>query len=650
MKKITLLVISILLFTVVYAAENPVRIFAKNKLQTKEDCSAISNMLKRVGCFDKWCKSTGIVNSALCFQQVTLGDTECIDSKGNLRISSPENREYCSGKNLYYSTPEDIKKYCTDRGYLGCKEVMLVNFEECQPVGEIIDIEHAGPPIVCRSYRTEVSCLDCTSGPQQIVENCDCTPDNCRPDKLFIPVEEPWLEGEEAVIGTGHSNGESVGCVSHTSTDYSPCAIDNNDEERGCRKPCTKLGSYYCCPTGEGRETGWTSKPCYDFCGEPIPGNPVCEETCDYEDECKISDYVPPPDDNGGIKIPCPYLYSITKDGKVFEETLLEVQFSSKMNLPYYSRLDNYDPDVRKIQISEPFFETAYIDSIKLFKVNEDVLVTSTGDFYSVKEPQPVLCKSKNGDDCTALISKEDSSYYSPFNKLDSRVIKPSDYGVNAYITENIDINDESTYKDYLELTLPKKNGKLIVSYSLNPKLASFESRLVEDIKDILPIVYSSIENSFIADKVNKKLFDVGFAHLQEYDGEWKDTGEQFISYTQKEAVLPFDSNKVRIEFLSGMYVFDYIAVDYSDAKIIVEEMPLKTDIKDLKEQDDSYIILSKGDSLEIEFERSDGPGTGTDKNIKLESKFSYEEFKLMFDILFKKNFAEKYVLNLILE
>jgi len=244
---------------------------------------------------------------------------------------------------------------------------------------------------------------------------------------------------------------------------------------------------------------------------------------------------------------------------------------------------------------------------------------------------------------------------------LDSRVIKPSDYGVKAYLTKMNGINSESASYDYLELTLPKAGkGKLIVSYSLNPKLSKFEPKLVSDIKDILPFVYSSLENSKIAAKVDNKLKQVGFAKVLEYDNGWKYTGEQFISYTQKEAIIPFDikTNKVRIEFLSGMYVIDYVAVDYSVSEIIVEEIPKKSDIREINKQDNSYIILSQGEFLEVEFEESE-PGTfiletrgyyqpGTDKNIELKTKFNYEEFKLLFNILLKKDFAEKYVSSLI--
>ncbi len=682
MKKITLLVIAILLVTVVFATEDPVRIIAKKTASYSiQDCKVMC------GCdvAPLLCpgESTPANDNPRCVNGIYNTVSRCYFQC----LFEPE----CFNTHPSNEGPKSVNSYCEKNGNPGkcvLEEPVIapsLGFMKCDTSGDDISIEEVCNDINAqRNLNLYETCpLPDYCGGQINEEEVvlDCDPE-CRPDgtkivpgetvgqcelnnikvstlqevRQYLCYMTPDPENPETCDGTyGGRIANYFNCLRGVTIhehNIDEESLESNvftpEEQRLPIKEelCKKLEQ---CVTQEGINFNWVENELTVPC--------VYQENCGEEVELVQENQ----DNNGGRNIPCPYLYSITKDGKVFEETLLEAQFSSKMNRPYYSKLDNYDPAIARIQIREPFFETAYIDTIKLYRVNEDALVGSNGKFYSVKEPQPVLCKTKSGEDCTLLISKEDASYYSPFKNLDSRVIKPSNYGVKAYLTKMNGINSESTSYDYLELTLPKAGkGKLIVSYSLNPKLSKFEPKLVSDIKDILPFVYSSLENSKIAAKVDNKLKQVGFAKVLEYDNGWKYTGEQFISYTQKEAIIPFDikTNKVRIEFLSGMYIIDYVAVDYSVSEIIVEEIPKKSDIREINKQDNSYIILSQGEFLEVEFEESE-PGTfiletrgyyqpGTDKNIELKTKFNYEEFKLLFNILLKKDFAEKYVSSLI--
>ena len=88
MKKITYLVIAILLFTIVFAVENPVRIFAKKKQDARfneDPCEGKSGAI-RLACITAWCDrlNLGPLEKLQCIGQLKYGDYQCIDSEGHI--------------------------------------------------------------------------------------------------------------------------------------------------------------------------------------------------------------------------------------------------------------------------------------------------------------------------------------------------------------------------------------------------------------------------------------------------------------------------------------------------------------------------------------------------------------------------------------
>jgi hypothetical protein len=386
--------------------------------------------------------------------------------------------------------------------------------------------------------------------------------------------------------------------------------------------------------------------------------------------------------DTGGS---CPFLYSATEDGDKMEEDILLMQFSSKVNRPYYTKLDNYDRTKNQIKVKELLDETTYVGSLKLIGAKHDgtAMINGEGKIVTVNSPLEVECKSKLGDDCTEQVKAMDAQHMIPRSIEGEELIDTDEYGKAAYSTniKNINLEDENTYQDYVELTLPptdQKEAKLIVSFSVTPQIVNFEGRVAEDIKNILPLVYHVLEQPLLSSLVNDQIIKTGYAKImvQDGNGDWMEYSQDFNSKldpgTNKETVVLLDmpkvrNNKVRIVFLSGTYAFDYIAVDYSKNKLIItEEIPIlkATDNKgdNVKEQlvnkDSNYVVLSKGEAITVEFDNSEKTTyfiestgyyqPGTNKNIINKASFDTKEAKLLLDILLQKNFAEKYVLNLV--
>ncbi|MCM2325290.1 MAG: hypothetical protein NDI94_02415 [Candidatus Woesearchaeota archaeon] len=400
----------------------------------------------------------------------------------------------------------------------------------------------------------------------------------------------------------------------------------------------------------------------------------------------------------GGGGDTCPYLYSITENGEKMEEDFILLQYSKSMERPYYSKLDYFDV-TNAIRIKENLFETTYLDSVRLIKADHDettkAMITEEGEIVTVEDLKPVYCVSKDGTDCTRMIISDDAEYFNPTEIIQNSVkttvipqvsvISPAAYGKTAYSSDLSNLDTESSYYDYIELTLPEtesKIGKLVIHYSMSPQIGLFELELPNDIKKSLALVYSALDNEIIGEAANNKLKKLGFAHVKSMnkDGKWEDIsegyGSMFISFTEKDTVVKLDmanipNNRIRIEFMSGVYAFDYIAVDYSEDKLkSITTIPLSyafdnnnVDMSEMiNQKDGSYIIMSKGDSFDVYYDNNENEDTtsstyfvetigyyqpGTDKTIPLKKDFELAELKLVYDLLMKENFAEEYVLKI---
>lgn len=382
-------------------------------------------------------------------------------------------------------------------------------------------------------------------------------------------------------------------------------------------------------------------------------------------------------------KQPCPYLYSVTEDGEKFENALIEIQYAPSMDYPYYAKLEWFDG---KLKIKEHFEEVAYINSFKLFKVTHDkdekVLMNGLGEVVTITNPQAVECKNKYGIECTDLIMSRDAPEDEAFLPYPGKLFSRESYGKHSYSTDisMVDLSNEETYKDYLELTLPEsdsKIAKLVMVSSLTPNVAMFGPKFAKDHKKILPLIYASLEYPIFDDAVKKASESAGYIHVQIQDelGNWvdysNDRNSVFVTNFVRESVVIMEreqirNNKIRILFTSGAYAFDYISVDYSEDKNVIVEKLAPISVKDgdgmiigeLANYDSKYKKLKQNEEITIEFDKPNPdatyfaevtgyyqPGDEVES-----SRLDIEQIKSGMSLIFRKNYAERYLIEMILD
>ncbi|MEM4397705.1 MAG: hypothetical protein QW757_03730, partial [Candidatus Woesearchaeota archaeon] len=297
------------------------------------------------------------------------------------------------------------------------------------------------------------------------------------------------------------------------------CTGDNK-----CYPLCYKTQYNLCCPQ-KNEKNEWTGNGIWvkeNDCS--CPGIiQICERICELQPiyQCESPQTNQNTQNNQKTNTgSCPYVYSIDDKGnEILEEDLLVLKYSEN-NDYYYTNLNNY---FESIVIKEHLNERTYLDNIKLLKSDKNSYISNKGNVVSIKNPEKVLCETKEGEDCTNIISRKDAGYFSPSIDVDKlRIIKSTDYNVKAYST-NIEkikqnynnFNDDKF--DYLILTLPKKqeNAKLIISASMTDKIGVFEYKLSEkDIKGILPTIYKLLNYDIIYDIIQNKLKKYGYGKV----------------------------------------------------------------------------------------------------------------------------------------
>lgn len=319
----------------------------------------------------------------------------------------------------------------------------------------------------------------------------------------------------------------------------------------------------------------------------------------------------------------CPYLYSVTKDGLKLEEDIIVAQLFKFMEEPFYTKLNNYDASIGKLVIYEHLDELSHINQIELIKVEHpkytEALIDSAGFIHTIKNPEKVFCVDNIGNDCTSMIEKQDAklsigSRETEFGELDYEVIIDSkSYGKEAWAQSNAGLG-------FMELELPQndaKTGKLVIAFSYSGKNDVYEELYKKLAKvDKLLVSLSLIDNPFVESIFKEKYKDYFYRRIViEYlnDGEWKHypNKEDYNLHTlpYKKTVVPLDlniikENKIRIVQRES-FVYDYIAVDFSDNEIISEvTIPLVNNDK-LLQHDDKEILLQQDEFIELEFEKS---------------------------------------------
>jgi hypothetical protein len=430
-----------------------------------------------------------------------------------------------------------------------------------------------------------------------------------------------------------------------------------NDRDMGC------LEQYFSSSLDSGSETNMISESCCN-------GNPFLIEKGATFTSCG----------------PCPFLYSVTDSGKTFEEILIEAQYSSIMADNFYSKLDYFDENTNQIIISEPFIETTYLDTVQLIKVTHpnDVtpMMNGMGKIVTIINPQKVTCTSKSGVDCTNIIQNKDSDYISPHEPLPKSVISKANFGIEAYSTnmDLVNLEDKNTFIDYIELEIPNTDSdkiKLIVDYSYNYDLPMLQLEAVESLKNILPGMYKILEIPYFGELAKKVLEEGGFTKIlvQDDNGKWirysNDKNSMFASLTQKETVIVMDkskikNNKIRLEFTSGIVVFDYIAVDFSDNKItsitypemISAKLSDEIDVLSILHDKDNYVRIIPNEKVVIEFNNKITDETSTyfletngyyhpgEEEIISQIKLDPESLNLAYKMLMDKDFGIKEIIN----
>jgi hypothetical protein len=323
---------------------------------------------------------------------------------------------------------------------------------------------------------------------------------------------------------------------------------------------------------------------------------------------CNIAD-----SDDGGSDS-CPFVYSYDGEKWNFEHEAFPFSVIKPAEERTYDRL-KYLKEVNGsyyLRIREELTEVSFIDDFKFYLVDHEkegfVMPSLDGSVHVIQNlEEPISCFDKKNNNCLReVVGVDDLSYKDDFSL--------------------IDIEDKSTYQDWIILDFEKPEDATFVKLFLNVK----KQQVISDmwsfyLKNIGENYWNSWQNLLGSDSLSSlfknMLSNIIDLRVEVWDGdEWVsqgyikaglDTLDDFL-ITVDISEVDSESLKVRLISTKGFYEIFYVAADYSDdgemkVSLIEPEYVIFNDEVDvglkLGVEDENYLTLVKGDYVDLKYD-----------------------------------------------
>ena len=328
----------------------------------------------------------------------------------------------------------------------------------------------------------------------------------------------------------------------------------------------------------------------------------------------------------------CPFLYGWDGKGYQFIETAIPTAFTKTYEDTSYHRATALEPKDgyydMMLQMGLP--ETSYINNLGLWAVDHpqgtEILLECpvpperSGIIHTIRNPQPVAARDRDGNDVTSLLASQDGEYWE--SNLSGK-----------------DFNDTDNLYDWITITLPEERhsgtAKLILDARFSD-LAPFQlwylwhftlgTPNVDYITNLL-----ETDQEFIS-QFNLFMWLSNTFLVQQWNGsEWVDYSP--ITQTSMQfgnpLVVPINlsdisGNQLRLYTSVGVREIDYVAVDYTEdepVNITQLEPVAATEhcvngstgdvLAEISATDDSYAVIDQGDYINYRFNAMAPPAEG---------------------------------------
>ncbi len=348
-------------------------------------------------------------------------------------------------------------------------------------------------------------------------------------------------------------------------------------------------------------------------------------------------------DENQGPS--CPFVYSWTSSGYVFDNEGLTKHHFSMFNGSEYTRLPSLQPDGSefKIKITEELPEDTYLNYVALYRVEHDSGVDVYGGWfnqlYTIEDPQePISAIDDAGNDVSQLLER-DGTYWNS-----------DDFSGTNY-TDNdgdglADLANVNDLGKYLELTFEKPVDAEMAKLLLRPKQLPLKNYMGSRVRallmehDLFDLSLTSnfakqqikfgddIFNGFVQENafVENALIDIYVWNgtnwlLKSVIYEKPDNKGPDVVYPLNISDIDTEDLKIRFYTFPDLMGLDYVLVDYSDNdNVSLEEIPITSAVKDggsvlteLSDIDDNLLLIESGEEVELTFTNTSSPaGTVT--------------------------------------
>jgi len=307
----------------------------------------------------------------------------------------------------------------------------------------------------------------------------------------------------------------------------------------------------------------------------------------------------------------CPFVYSF--DGKQyhFEHEAYPFSVIKSSETTTFDRLKylkNVDGKYF-LQIREELEERSWVNNFDLYVVdhpkhNSFVMPDINGNVHTIENLiPPISCFEKNGDDCLDLVKNFDEKSW----KGDL----------------SIDLNDESTWRNWIVLTFPKPKNREEAKLFLYVMKQRVMTKAWEYYIDNIGENYWSFWQKILSFPPFSKLFNDAFEkavdlNVEVWDGKtWekqayikagREGWNEFL-ISLNISGLKEKKLKIRLSSTTGFYEINYVGIDYSeDEPLKVHKLtPLsalkneKDDVREeLAEKDEKYVTLVEGDKIDL--------------------------------------------------
>ncbi len=284
----------------------------------------------------------------------------------------------------------------------------------------------------------------------------------------------------------------------------------------------------------------------------------------------------------------CPFVYSY--DGEYhFDHEAFPFATSPLLESDSYGVLRNLkEVDGKyRIKISEELDEVSYIDSFRLKSVDytgEEIMVDVDGEIHTIGEKINPDC-SYYGEDCSGLLKNFDEDYWE---------------------------SDKIGEEDYIELEFDKKSdfGKFFVRSKAGELLGEKWDYYIKSIGGNNWGLFEKFLGFGIFKQMFLSKYDETKLKVELFvDDEWKEIGkiedgrerwrESLIGIDLSEA----DYVRIRLKSYGGYHQINEIYMDFTpDNYIEVNDLKPINEIKELGKNDGNYLVLEKGDEIELEY------------------------------------------------